>query len=267
MKNAKEQWETLIQRLMEGKDDPLVLVSELLARLSAETFHADDAGHVRLDTNRQSRCGYAEVLYGPGKSIEVLRETVQRQIGSGMDVLVTRVSEEQARALRKDLPGLLWNETARTLRWPSEPTSASRGMVKVVTAGTSDLPVAEEAMETLRWMRIGCELIGDIGVAGPWRLLQVVPRLRQADALVVVAGMEGALPSAVAGWVSCPVIAVPTSVGYGASLGGIAALLGMLNSCAANVSVVNIDAGFKAAYIAGMIAQPGARKREDATSS
>jgi NCAIR mutase (PurE)-related protein len=131
--------------------------------------------------------------------------------------------------------------------------------VAVVTAGTSDLPVAEEARETLDWMGVSVCMIHDCGVAGPQRLPRHLTALRSADAIVVVAGMEGALPSVVGGYVDCPVVAVPTSVGYGASFGGIAALLGMLNSCASNVTVVNIDAGFKAGYVAGMIAQRTAR--------
>ncbi len=134
----------------------------------------------------------------------------------------------------------------------------------VVTAGTSDLPVAEEARETLLWMGASVTAVQDVGVAGPHRLREHLPELDQADAIVVVAGMEGALPSVVGGYVACPVIAVPTSVGYGASLGGFAALLSMLNSCAANVSVVNIDAGFKGGYVAGLIAQSAARRRSPA---
>jgi NCAIR mutase (PurE)-related protein len=130
-----------------------------------------------------------------------------------------------------------------------------------VTAGTSDLPVAEEARETADWMGCGVNLVVDVGVAGPHRLPARLNELSEADAIIVVAGMEGALPSVVGGYVSCPVIAVPTSVGYGANFGGLAALLGMLNSCAANVAVVNIDAGFKAAYLAGLIAQRAAAAR------
>lgn len=130
----------------------------------------------------------------------------------------------------------------------------------VLTAGTSDRPVALEAVETLRWMAVDVELIQDVGVAGPQRLLRRLPGLAGADAVVVVAGMEGALPSVVGGYVDCPVIAVPTSVGYGANLGGLAALLTMLNSCAANVVVVNIDAGFKGGYVAGMIARRAAAR-------
>ena len=131
----------------------------------------------------------------------------------------------------------------------------------IVTAGTSDLPVAEEARETALWTGAAVEMVQDVGVAGPHRLAAKLPLLETADAIVVVAGMEGALPSVVGGYVACPVIAVPTSVGYGASFGGIAALLGMLNSCAANVSVVNIDAGFKGGYVAGLIAKNAARRR------
>ena len=131
----------------------------------------------------------------------------------------------------------------------------------IVTAGTSDLPVAEEARETALWTGAEVKLIQDVGVAGPHRLTANLPALQEADAVVVVAGMEGALPSVVGGYVACPVIAVPTSIGYGASFGGIAALLGMLNSCAANVTVVNIDAGFKGGYVAGLIAKNVARAR------
>ena len=138
-----------------------------------------------------------------------------------------------------------------------------QGRIGIVTAGTSDLPVAEEARETAAWTGAMVEMIQDVGVAGPQRLVAHVPRLREMDALIVVAGMEGALPSVVGGYVSAPIIAVPTSVGYGASFGGVAALLGMINSCASNVTVVNIDAGFKAGYVAGLIAKNIAGAAED----
>jgi hypothetical protein len=141
----------------------------------------------------------------------------------------------------------------------------SVGRVAIITAGTSDLPVAEEARETALWTGADVELIQDVGVAGPHRLIVNLPLLQAADAIVVVAGMEGALPSVVGGYVACPVIAVPTSIGYGASFGGIAALLGMLNSCASNVTVVNIDAGFKGGYVAGLIAKNAARARRKNT--
>ena len=138
---------------------------------------------------------------------------------------------------------------------PAKTAVDRHGTVAVVTAGTSDIPVAEEARETLDWMGVDVKMIHDVGVAGPHRLPAQLPLLQQCDAVVVVAGMEGALPSVVGGYVACPVVAVPTSVGYGAAFGGVAALLGMLNSCASNVTVVNIDAGFKGGYVAGLIAQ------------
>ena len=252
-----EQWETILRIARERGDDPLQSLSTLLAEWATSRSAAGESGEVRLDVDRAARCGRPEVIYGPGKSVDALRETVARQRTLGQSVLATRVSPEQAQAVCADDPEILWNQVARTLRSPTSRSQPGRSeTVIVLTAGTSDRPVAEEALETLHWSDVPCELITDVGVAGPWRLLEVVPRLRRAAALIVVAGMEGALPSAVAGWVACPVIAVPTSVGYGASLGGIAALLGMLNSCAANVTVVNIDAGFKAGYVAGLIACP-----------
>ncbi len=215
---------------------------------------------VQLDVDRQRRCGFPEVIFAEGKSTQTVVDIFARLTSSGQECLATRVSPEQADRLLANFPQAIFNADARTVRLstPQEPT----GRVPVVTAGTSDLPVAEEALETLRWMHCGCELIVDIGVAGPKRLLEQLPRLEGADALVVVAGMEGALPSVIGGWVDCPVIAVPTSVGYGASLGGLSALLGMLNSCAANVAVVNIDAGFKAGYLAGMIARRRVKKAD-----
>ena len=210
---------------------------------------------LQLDLGRQARCGFPEVIYGPGKSIENVLSAFDHLHQRGQPAFVTRVTDEQAAALRQRFPQAIHNVAARTVRLmqPGRENPIA-GRVWVVTAGTSDRPVAEEALETLRWMQVECDLIVDIGVAGPQRLLQQVPRLREADALVVVAGMEGALPSVVGGWVGCPVFAVPTSVGYGASFQGVAALLAMLNSCAANIAVVNIDAGFKAGYLAGLVA-------------
>ena len=206
-----------------------------------------------IDLDRERRCGFPEVIYGAGKTNEGLCQAITHLRDAGARVLATRVSTEQAAVAVERFPDLLHNTEARTLRSPeSSPKTTLR--IAVVTAGASDRPVAEEALETLRWMGVPCELVTDIGVAGPQRLLKNLPKLRACAAVVVVAGMEGALPSAVGGHLACPVVAVPTSVGYGASFGGVAALLGMLNSCAANVTVVNIDAGFKGGYIAGLIA-------------
>jgi NCAIR mutase (PurE)-related protein len=215
---------------------------------------------LQLDLGRAERCGFPEVIYGPGKSNENLAQAFEHLLAHGQSAFATRLDAAQMQSLTQRFPAATVNEIARTVR-QDHPTAALpvAGKAWVVTAGTSDRPVAEEALETLRWMRVECELISDVGVAGPQRLLRQVPRLREADALVVVAGMEGALPSVVGGWVGCPVFAVPTSVGYGASFQGLSALLSMLNSCAANIAVVNIDAGFKAGYLAGMVARKSVR--------
>jgi NCAIR mutase (PurE)-related protein len=224
-------------------------------------------GDATLDLDRQRRCGFPEVVFGQSKSVEQLQQIIGSLLASGIEVLVTRVTQHQAERLLSLFPQARYNEIGRTLRvgvtdqnraTADEHATESVGHVVIVTAGTGDVPVAEEARETLDWMRVRATMIHDVGVAGPLRLPAHLYTLRAADAIVVIAGMEGALPSVVGGYVACPVIAVPTSVGYGASFQGIAALLGMLNSCAANVTVVNIDAGFKAAYVAGLIAQRSA---------
>lgn len=211
-----------------------------------------------LDLDRQRRCGFPEVVYGEGKDFATLAKIISQLRDNGTNVLVTRLDADKARQLTDPYPDGQFNPVARTWRLQVARQSAGQlqaGAVTIVTAGTSDLPVAEEARETLRWMQIEPTMVHDVGVAGPHRLPAHLESLRNVDAVVVVAGMEGALPSIVGGYVDCPVIAVPTSVGYGASLGGITALLGMINSCAANVTVVNIDAGFKGGYVAGMIAR------------
>jgi NCAIR mutase (PurE)-related protein len=247
------------------------LAQDLLAgRLTLDAFldgldqaGTADLGDVTLDLDRQRRCGFPEVVYGAGKPAETLIRIVGQLRRDGMPVLVTRVEPAKAVGLTAEFPDGSYNPVGQTFRWA--PTAVSRttsGRVAVVTAGTSDLPVAEEARETLEWMGVDVVSVHDVGVAGPHRLPMHVDKLRGTDAVVVVAGFEGALPSVVGGYVDCPVIAVPTSVGYGASFGGVAALLGMLNSCAANVTVVNIDAGFKAGYVAGLIAhRRGERER------
>jgi hypothetical protein len=249
-----KQLELLAQRLIDGGLTP----ADFARQLASPTANLGDA---RVDLDRARRCGYPEVVFAQGKSVDTLLRIVAALVDHGADVLATRVSPEQAAALLASHPGGVHHEQARTFRL-SHPESrsgpAAGGQVVVVTAGSSDLPVAEEARETLRWMGFDPPLIADVGVAGPQRLREQLPRLEAAEAVVVVAGMEGALPSVVGGYVACPVVAVPTSVGYGASFGGLAALLGMLNSCAANVTVVNIDAGFKAGYVAGLIARRAA---------
>lgn len=214
-----------------------------------------------LDLDRQRRCGFPEVIYAPGKSNETLHRIVTELTEGHLNVLVTRLESVQAEALARAFPDGLYNRPARTFRKMTGEANQSMGRIAVITAGTSDLPVAEEASETARWMGVDVLSINDVGVAGPQRLPRRLPEISGAGAVVVVAGMEGALPSVVGGYVDCPVIAVPTSVGYGASFGGVSALLTMLNSCAANVAVVNIDAGFKAGYLAGMIARRACREQ------
>lgn len=221
--------------------------------LALATAESDD---VTIDLQRVDRCGFSEVVFGQGKSQEAIATAIQTLHDAGQAVLATRVSSEQAEAIQGLFPAARYNPLGQTLRLcrrEQEPPVV--GKVAVITAGTTDRPVAEEALETLDWMGIATIAIADVGVAGPHRLVAHWPKLQDLDAAVVIAGMEGALPSIVGGFVACPVIAVPTSVGYGASFQGLSALLGMLNSCAANVTVVNIDAGFKGGYVAGLIAR------------
>lgn len=210
---------------------------------------------VRMDLLRPERCGYPEVIYGAGKTSDQVLLAIQKLLEAGQIPFVTRVKKRLAKEILKTFDQAEINLSARTARVGTPDLSQARGQVLVVTAGTSDGPIAQEAVETLRWMNCGVDLIQDIGVAGPQRLLAQVPRFREADVIVVVAGMEGALPSVVAGWVGCPVVAVPTSRGYGASQNGLTPLLTMLSSCASNIATVNIDSGFKGGYLAGLIAQ------------
>ena len=230
----------------------------LSARPAARYTEAMDAHPptCSVDVDRRRRCGFPEVIFGQGKTVEQLCEIVAQLASHGEDVLATRIDAEQAAGLRAAFPNGRYNTVARTLRLPQTATAPPRGaaLVAVISAGSSDQPVAEEVRETLDWMGVGVTMIHDVGVAGPHRLPARLAEFEHADAIVVVAGMEGALPSIVGGYVACPVIGVPTSVGYGANFGGVSALLAMLNSCASNVAVVNIDAGFKAAYVAGLIA-------------
>ena len=217
---------------------------------------SEDIGGVDVDLQRATRCGFPEVIYGEGKPSRVILKIMAAQQKAGQDCLVTRLRSGQARKILSKHESAVWNKSARTIRLTAResPSESRGGPVFVITAGTSDQSVAEEAIETLRWMRIECELLTDAGVAGPHRLQKHLPLLKTAAAIVCVAGMEAALPSVVGGYVSCPVIGVPTSVGYGASLHGITAMLAMLTCCASNVVTVNIDAGFKGGYVAGLIA-------------
>jgi hypothetical protein len=235
-------------------------VEDALARLDAEPI--ETLAHTTIDHHRAQRSGYPEVIYGSGKTVEQVVEVCVSIAARSERFLVTRASDEQRSALIVKFPDAVTNALARTVRWAapdSSPSvwsvssgvnSAGRPAVAIVTAGTSDLPVAEEAAETLAALGIGVERLADVGVAGIHRLLAKTAALQSANAVIVIAGMDGALPSVVGGIVRVPVIAVPTSVGYGASFGGLAALLTMLNSCAAGVVVCNIDNGFGAAMAA-----------------
>lgn len=210
-----------------------------------------DLGHTRLDVSRAERCGFPEVVLGQHKSPAQLVEIARAHREHHDRLLVTRVSAEGAEALLGALPEATHHPDARAVT-VGAPAEDGQGLILVVSAGTSDGPVAAEAALTARMMGARVEELRDVGVAGLHRLLEHVDRLREAHALVVVAGMEGALASVVGGLVDRPVFAVPTSVGYGSSMGGLAALLAMLNSCAAGVSVVNIDNGFGAGYAAAL---------------
>lgn len=238
--------------------------SELAERLLA-LEHPSQKSH-QPDTDRARRCGFGEVIFGSNKTSESITKIAQQLLSSGQsEVLVTRVSPEQAQSQYSYFAGCRYDALGRTLRLSNSqiapvylpvnlPPSPAPLPIAVVTAGSTDLPVAREAIETLRWMGVNADLLCDVGVAGPYRLLGHLQRLRKCAALVVVAGMEGALASVVGGLVPCPIIAVPTSVGYGANFEGITTLLSMMSSCAAGVTVVNIDAGFKGGYVAGLIA-------------
>jgi len=254
-----ELLEQLAARLHAGQLSVLDFVSQVRDSGIA------DVGLAQVDLDRHRRCGFPEVVFSQGKTVDAIAKIVRAQLEHGADVLATRMSGEQAAELLSQFPAAQYNPVGRTFRIPRLPDDGQAGTavgrVAIVTAGTSDLPVAEEARETALWTGATVRFVQDVGVAGPHRLTANLHLLTDADAIVVVAGMEGALPSVVGGYVSCPVIGVPTSVGYGAAFGGLAALLGMLNSCAANVSVVNIDAGFKGGYVAGLIARNAARSR------
>ncbi len=243
-----QQLQALLRRYRAGEIAEDAVLEEL-ARLPFR-----DLGDARIDTHRALRQGEAEVVLGQGKTPDEIVRIVRTLVAANQNALVTRVDASQAAAVRAVVPALEYHERARILSWVCAPPSAQgRGTVAIVTAGTSDGPVAEEAAVTAEFYGNKVERLYDVGVAGLHRLLRSVDVLRDAQVLIVVAGMEGALPSVVGGLVQRPVIAVPTSVGYGASFGGVAALLGMLNSCSSNVTVVNIDNGFGAGFVASLI--------------
>ncbi len=247
-------WKALFEAVQRGELSPEAAAEQAESASTAESIQ--DLGFALVDHDRASRCGFPEVVFGAGKTPAQTTRIAEAVVARSGRCLVTRVTEEAGRALLAVFPDAERNALARTVAigLPETPEAEARP-VCVVSAGTSDLPVAEEAAVTARAMGCPVERVDDAGVAGLQRILSRTETLRRAAAVVVVAGMEGALPSVVGGLVAAPVIAVPTSVGYGASFGGLAALLGMLNSCASGVAVVNIDNGFGGGFVAARIAR------------
>ena len=243
-----DSYRSVLEAVREGKTS----VEEALLQLQKEPFA--DIGLAKIDFHRRLRKGAQEVVYGAGKTAEQIVAILQAMEGrNALPVLITRLEEEKALKVQEALPALAYHPEGRIGILGEMPAPDGKGKVLVLTAGTSDIPVAEEAALTAEFL--GNEVVRcyDAGVAGLHRLLAHLDEIMEARVIIAIAGMEGALPSVVGGLASCPVLAVPTSVGYGASLGGISALLSMLNSCASGVSVVNIDNGFGAAFQASLI--------------
>jgi NCAIR mutase (PurE)-related protein len=238
----------LLVRLSKGE----ITVEASLERLKTMPF--EDLGFACIDHHRSLRRGLSEVIFGEGKAVSEILAIMERMLGQEENILVTRLSPEKAGVVRDRFPDSTYHDRARVLTVIRRPSQCSgRGTILVMSAGTSDIPVAEEAAITARFMGNEVDTVYDVGVSGLHRILSHREKLMSASVIVVAAGMEGALPSVVGGLVDKPVIAVPTSVGYGASFQGITALLSMLNSCAAGVTVVNIDNGFGAGYAASVI--------------
>jgi NCAIR mutase (PurE)-related protein len=245
----QKQLETILNGVKDGTLD----VEEAVQRLRHWPF--EELGFAKVDHHRTIRCGFPEVIYCPGKTEKQVAVIFKKLAETGQNIIATRADTflyEDVERITK-LKGLRWERDARMIVLEQKPVANPVGNIVIVTAGTADMPVAEEARVTAHMLGQNVELVCDVGVAGIHRLLGNVEQIRAANVVIVVAGMEGALASVVGGLVDCPVIAVPTSVGYGASFEGLSALLTMLNSCASGVTVVNIDNGFGAAYAASMI--------------
>ena len=248
---SNKQLQDLLERVARHEIDPDAARERLLEALRARPF--EDLGFARVDHHRSIRQGFPEVILGLGKTPAQTAAIAAEIVRRGSTLLVTRASREAYDAVRAEVPDATYYPDAAIIALRQQDVSPGKGTIVVAAAGTADLPVAEEAAKTAELMGNDVCRLYDVGVAGLHRLLGERARLASARVVIVVAGMEGALPSVIAGLVSVPVVAVPTSIGYGASFGGIAALLGMLNSCASGVSVVNIDNGFGAATIASLI--------------
>ena len=242
-----DQLRSLFEQVRSGEVD----IDGAMTRMRHMPF--EDLGFAKIDHHRGLRHGMPEVIFAKGKTTEQVVAIAERLLEHSRNVLITRADAEVGGIVKERLPAAEYLPLSGTIRFWRDQTIRGKGKIAVVSAGTSDMPVAEEARVTAEIMGNEVESIYDIGVAGIHRLMHNRERLTEARVIVVCAGMEGALPSAIGGLVACPVIAVPTSVGYGASFHGLAALLGMLNSCASNVTVVNIDNGFGAGYVASLI--------------
>ena len=242
-----------IKILLESVKDNKINIEEALEKLEDLPFK--DLGFAMIDNHRELRVGYPEVIYCEGKTVEQVRDIVKFMITKDNNILGTRATEEMYDAVKEICEEAEYNKLGRTITIKKKEQTLTNSYIAIVSAGTSDLPVVEEAVETAKILGNRVEKIADVGVAGIHRLFSRLDVIRGAKVVIVIAGMEGALASVIGGLVDKPVIAVPTSVGYGASFGGVAALLAMLNSCSSGVSVVNIDNGFGAAYSASMINQ------------
>jgi hypothetical protein len=243
--------QALLADVRSGVETPGSAQQRILQYLRQAPF--EDLGFAKIDHHRSVRQGYPEVVFGPGKTPNQIASIAERIVATGHSLLVTRTDRSAYEAVAARLAEAKFHEVARTITLTRGDLPHGRGTIVIAAAGTADLPVADEAAVCAEAMGNTVDRLYDVGVAGLHRLFAALPRLTAARVIIVVAGMEGALPSVVGGLVSVPVIAVPTSVGYGASFGGIAALLGMLNTCASGVSVVNIDNGFGAAAVASSI--------------
>lgn len=240
-----------VNELLESYKKGELSLDETLVQLKEQGI--EDLGFAKIDSSRLERTGIPEVIYSSGKTKEQIQQIVERMYKTGIDILATRASEEIFQSVKEIVPDATFNKLAKTIVFHHNNQQDTKDYIAIVAAGTSDLPVAEEAAETARFLGNKVECIYDVGVAGIHRLFSRIELIRGARVIIVVAGMEGALPSVVGGLVDKPIIAVPTSVGYGANLGGVTALLAMLNSCAAGITVVNIDNGFGAACQASLI--------------
>lgn len=243
----KKKLELILHKVAKGKISPEKALQEI------ENFFWEDLDFARVDHHRVWRKGIPEIIYGEGKTPEQISQIAKSILRSGNNLIITRLTKEAYEKIRRKIGSLNYNPQAKIAYHLQEPLEKGKGVITVISAGTSDIPVAEEAALTSELLGNKVERVYDVGVAGLHRLIAFMDKLRQARVIIVVAGMEGALPSVVAGLVRAPIIAVPTSVGYGASFHGLSALLAMLNSCPGGVAVVNIDNGFGAALMASLI--------------